>query len=143
MRSTLHAINQFFQSEQCVSSNRCHRIVAKLWRPVRGSREFSASPNSDTPYSWLGADLRAEPIVITVPEVERRRSWTRTPRNCLHRRPDEDSSEIELGSPDATQQCGHWREADAIGPRLPDSRGSRAQRGIYPTLPFLYLKNEI
>ncbi len=27
------------------------------------------TPNSDTPYSWLGADLRAEPLVITVPEV--------------------------------------------------------------------------
>ena len=26
--------------------------------------------NSDTPYSWAGLDLRAEPIVITVPEIE-------------------------------------------------------------------------
>jgi hypothetical protein len=29
------------------------------------------SPNSDTPYSWLGLDLRAEPYVITVPPIER------------------------------------------------------------------------
>ena len=28
------------------------------------------TPNSDTPYSWAGLDLRAEPIVITVPEIE-------------------------------------------------------------------------
>jgi hypothetical protein len=28
------------------------------------------TPNSDTPYSMLGADLRAEPIVICVPEIE-------------------------------------------------------------------------
>lgn len=27
------------------------------------------TPNSDTPYSQLGADLRAEPLVLTVPEV--------------------------------------------------------------------------
>jgi len=27
------------------------------------------TPNSDTPYSTLGADLRAEPLVLTVPEV--------------------------------------------------------------------------
>jgi hypothetical protein len=27
------------------------------------------TPNSDTPYSMLGADLRAEPLVICVPEV--------------------------------------------------------------------------
>jgi hypothetical protein len=34
------------------------------------------SPNSDTPYSWLGADLRAEPLVITVPEIEKRRYYS-------------------------------------------------------------------
>lgn len=28
------------------------------------------SPNSDTPYSFIGADLRAEPLVISVPAVE-------------------------------------------------------------------------
>jgi len=34
------------------------------------------SPNSDTPYSFIGADLRAEPLVITVPEVEKRRYYS-------------------------------------------------------------------
>jgi hypothetical protein len=28
------------------------------------------TPNSDTPYSYVGADLRAEPLVFTVPQVE-------------------------------------------------------------------------
>lgn len=28
------------------------------------------TPNSDTPYSFLGGDLRAEPIVLTVPAIE-------------------------------------------------------------------------
>ncbi|KQV44518.1 cell envelope protein [Rhizobium sp. Root268] len=28
------------------------------------------TPNSDTPYSYVGADLRAEPLVFTVPKVE-------------------------------------------------------------------------
>lgn len=27
------------------------------------------TPNSDTPYSWIGLDLRAEPIVFTVPKL--------------------------------------------------------------------------
>ena len=27
-------------------------------------------PNSDTPYSFLGLDLRTEPIVLTVPKIE-------------------------------------------------------------------------
>src|SRR5438105_705759 len=29
------------------------------------------TPNSDTPYSFIWADLRAEPIVLSVPEVEK------------------------------------------------------------------------
>jgi hypothetical protein len=34
------------------------------------------TPNSDTPYSQLGADLRAEPLVLTVPEVETDRYYS-------------------------------------------------------------------
>ena len=33
------------------------------------------TPNSDTPYSQLGADLRAEPLVISVPNVEKSRYY--------------------------------------------------------------------
>ena len=29
------------------------------------------TPNSDTPYSLLGLDLRSEPLVLTVPPIER------------------------------------------------------------------------
>jgi len=34
------------------------------------------TPNSDTPYSYVGADLRAEPIVLTVPSVEKGRYYS-------------------------------------------------------------------
>ncbi len=34
------------------------------------------TPNSDTPYSFVGLDLRAEPFVITVPEIEQDRYWS-------------------------------------------------------------------
>lgn len=34
------------------------------------------TPNSDTPYSFLGADLRAEPLVLTVPAVEKQRYYS-------------------------------------------------------------------
>ena len=34
------------------------------------------TPNSDTPYSYVGADLRAEPIVFTVPAVEEHRYYS-------------------------------------------------------------------
>jgi hypothetical protein len=34
------------------------------------------TPNSDTPYSWLGLDLRAEPIVLTLPRIEKERYFS-------------------------------------------------------------------
>jgi hypothetical protein len=34
------------------------------------------TPNSDTPYSWIGLDLRAEPIVFTVPPAAKDRYWS-------------------------------------------------------------------
>jgi hypothetical protein len=34
------------------------------------------TPNSDTPYSYLGADLRAEPLVFTVPQIEKDRYFS-------------------------------------------------------------------
>ena len=34
------------------------------------------TPNSDTPYSMLGLDLRAEPIVLTVPKIEKDRYYS-------------------------------------------------------------------
>lgn len=34
------------------------------------------TPNSDTPYSMLGADLRAEPLVLTVPPIEKDRYFS-------------------------------------------------------------------
>ncbi|MDF7799693.1 DUF1254 domain-containing protein [Pontiellaceae bacterium B1224] len=33
------------------------------------------TPNSDTPYSWAGLDLRTEPIVISLPEIEKDRYY--------------------------------------------------------------------
>lgn len=34
------------------------------------------TPNSDTPYSFVGADLRSEPIVLTVPKVDKERYYS-------------------------------------------------------------------
>lgn len=34
------------------------------------------TPNSDTPYSFFAADLRAQPIVLTVPEIEKDRYYS-------------------------------------------------------------------
>lgn len=34
------------------------------------------TPNSDTPYSWIGLDLRTEPIVFSIPPIEKERYWS-------------------------------------------------------------------
>src|SRR2546430_1462761 len=34
------------------------------------------TPNSDTPYSFVGIDLRGEPIVLTVPPIEKERYYS-------------------------------------------------------------------
>lgn len=34
------------------------------------------SPNADTPYSWAYLDLRAEPVVLTIPQIEAGRYFT-------------------------------------------------------------------
>lgn len=34
------------------------------------------TPNSDTPYSWIGLDLRTEPIVFSIPAITNNRYWS-------------------------------------------------------------------
>jgi hypothetical protein len=38
--------------------------------------KFVVTPNSDTPYSFLWMDLRAEPMVVTMPKIEKDRYYT-------------------------------------------------------------------
>ena len=38
--------------------------------------KFVVTPNSDTPYSYLWMDLRAEPLVVTMPAIEKERYYT-------------------------------------------------------------------
>ncbi|MDB6133701.1 MAG: cell envelope protein [Verrucomicrobiales bacterium] len=47
--------------------------MARLFTPEDKAVQ---TPNSDTPYSFFGADLRTEPMVITVPEVEKERYYS-------------------------------------------------------------------
>lgn len=47
--------------------------VARVFTPQDKAIQ---TPNSDTPYSFLGADLRAEPLVISVPAVPKDRYYS-------------------------------------------------------------------
>jgi hypothetical protein len=38
--------------------------------------KFVVTPNSDTPYSYLWMDLRAEPMVVIMPKIEKNRYYT-------------------------------------------------------------------
>ena len=47
--------------------------TARLYTPEDKTIQ---TPNSDTPYSALGADLRTEPLVLTVPPIEQNRYYS-------------------------------------------------------------------
>lgn len=47
--------------------------VARVFTPADTAIQ---TPNSDTPYSSVGADLRAEPLVLTVPPIEQDRYYS-------------------------------------------------------------------
>jgi hypothetical protein len=50
--------------------------IANIPRVFTPADTAVQTPNSDTPYSWLGLDLRAEPIVLTLPPIEKERYYS-------------------------------------------------------------------
>jgi len=47
--------------------------IARVYTPEDKAIQ---TPNSDTPYSMLGMDLRAEPLVLTLPAIEKNRYYS-------------------------------------------------------------------
>lgn len=47
--------------------------VARVFTPADTA---IATPNSDTPYSYLVMDLRAQPLVVTLPQIEKNRYYS-------------------------------------------------------------------
>jgi len=50
--------------------------IVSLARVATPADTAIQTPNSDTPYSFVGMDLRAEPIVLTVPPIEKDRYFS-------------------------------------------------------------------
>ena len=50
--------------------------IANIPRISTAADTTAQTPNADTPYSWLGLDLRAEPIVLTMPVIPKDRYFT-------------------------------------------------------------------
>lgn len=51
-------------------------MIASTARVYTPEDKAIQTPNSDTPYSYIGADLRSEPLVISVPAVEAGRYYS-------------------------------------------------------------------
>lgn len=56
------------------------RNIARVFTPEDKAVQ---TPNSDTPYSMAGLDLRAEPMVLTVPEIEANRYFSIQLVTCI------------------------------------------------------------
>lgn len=52
--------------------NQVHN-TARVYTPADTAVQ---TPNSDTPYSFVGIDLRAEPLVLTIPQIEKNRYFS-------------------------------------------------------------------
>ena len=52
--------------------NKIHN-VPRVYTPADTAIQ---TPNSDTPYSFVGMDLRAEPMVLTLPVIEKKRYYS-------------------------------------------------------------------
>jgi hypothetical protein len=50
--------------------------IASIPRIATPADKAVQSINADTPYSWVGMDLRAEPVVLTVPVIDKKRYFT-------------------------------------------------------------------
>jgi len=53
-----------------------YNILYNIPRVFTSKDKAIQTPNSDTPYSWIGLDLRTEPIVFIVPSIEKERYWS-------------------------------------------------------------------
>lgn len=53
-----------------------YNTIRNLARVFTPEDKAIQTPNSDTPYSMLGMDLRTEPLVLTVPKIEKNRYFS-------------------------------------------------------------------
>ena len=73
-----HPMVDSYRIEHAYFVDRANPEYKAPWNQLRSSaRVFTPddkavqTPNSDTPYSTIGLDLRAEPMVLTVPVIEK------------------------------------------------------------------------
>lgn len=68
--------HSFFVAKDNTEYKAPHNVLYNTQRVATPEDKTIQTPNSDTPYGHLGFDLRAEPIVLTVPVLEKSRYFT-------------------------------------------------------------------
>ncbi len=66
----------YFVDEKAPEYKGPWNLIHNIPRVYTPADKAIQTPNSDTPYSFLGVDLRAEPLVLTVPEFPKDRYYS-------------------------------------------------------------------
>jgi len=69
-------LNAYFVNKNSPEYKGSWNQIVNISRVYTPDDKAVQTPNSDTPYSMLGMDLRAEPLVLTIPKMERERYFS-------------------------------------------------------------------
>ena len=79
-QTRIQRFQQVFVKQAIDTANSDYRapfnVLANSFGVATPEDKFVVTPNSGTPYSYLWMDLRAEPIVVSMPEIEKNRYYT-------------------------------------------------------------------
>ncbi|HLO79567.1 MAG TPA: DUF1254 domain-containing protein [Chitinophagaceae bacterium] len=53
-----------------------YNVLFNIPRVFTPKDRIIQTPNSDTPYSWAGLDLKTEPVIFIIPKIEASRYWS-------------------------------------------------------------------
>lgn len=66
----------YFVDKQNPEYKAPYNTIRNIPRVFTSEDKAVQTPNSDTPYSWIGIDLRNEPIIFIIPPIEKKRYWS-------------------------------------------------------------------
>ena len=76
MVDSYRILNSYFGNPQSPDYKGKMNVVHSYARVFTPDDRTVQTPNSDTPYSFIGFDLRAEPLVLTIPAVDGKRYFS-------------------------------------------------------------------
>ena len=76
MVDSYRILNAYFVNRESPEFKTTWNQILNIPRVYTPEDKTVQTPNSDTPYSMVGMDLRAEPLVLTVPPIEKERYFS-------------------------------------------------------------------